>query len=254
MDHDQDSSARALHRIRIEAIGARKLELTGYVYKRTGGIIESGPFRGLKLAPLVSHGFGDLAAMLLGFYEQELGPAIERAAETGYDLVVNIGAAEGYYAVGLARLMPQSRVIAIEANANAHDICRRNAEENGVGSRIEIRGRQSADELQETLQSARSAFLLVDCEGCELELLNPQSVPALDRSDIIVECHDFIDRRTTGALRERFDRTHDIELIEQGGRNPNASKHLRRMNETDRWLLISEGRPETMHWLAMVRR
>jgi len=41
---------------------------------------------------------------LLGFYEQPLQPYIEQVIQTGYPTIINIGCAEGYYAVGLAHL------------------------------------------------------------------------------------------------------------------------------------------------------
>jgi trans-aconitate methyltransferase len=49
---------------------------------------------------------------LLGCYEQPLQPFIEQAIEAQYSTILNIGCAEGYYAVGMARRMPQTRVMA----------------------------------------------------------------------------------------------------------------------------------------------
>jgi protein-L-isoaspartate O-methyltransferase len=42
-----------------------------------------------------------------------LQPYIQQAMGAAYETVLNIGCAEGYYAVGMARQMPASRVLAL---------------------------------------------------------------------------------------------------------------------------------------------
>ncbi|MDP6095842.1 MAG: hypothetical protein QGG67_07640 [Gammaproteobacteria bacterium] len=62
---------------------------------------------------------------LLGCYEQELHHVANSIAETGYKNVVNIGCAEGYYAVGLTRLLPEEiKTYAYDINPEARRICK----------------------------------------------------------------------------------------------------------------------------------
>ena len=59
-------------------------------------------------------------------------------------------------------------------------------------------------------------LFVVDFEGDELALLDPESCPLLIESDIIVECHDFFfaeDNAISGKLIERFSDSHEVELI-----------------------------------------
>lgn len=51
---------------------------------------------------------------LLGTYEREVNQCIEQACALNFPLIVDIGAAEAYYAVGLAGRNPDARVIAFE--------------------------------------------------------------------------------------------------------------------------------------------
>jgi len=53
---------------------------------------------------------------LLGCYEAELHPVFAKWQAVPFRQVVNVGAAEGYYAVGCARLWPEAQVIAFETN------------------------------------------------------------------------------------------------------------------------------------------
>src|SRR5215831_3414954 len=72
----------------------------------TDDTITAGPFKGARLP--VS--WRDRGSKLLGFYEQELHPFIEAVIEWKPDVVVNVGCAEGYYAIGRRSESPARRV------------------------------------------------------------------------------------------------------------------------------------------------
>src|SRR3954454_22153756 len=100
-----------------------------------GLTVSGGPFARLVYpdrAPI------SLVPKLLGIYERELHGAIEAAIRAQPDVIVNVGAADGYYAVGLARRLPAATVIAYEADAGQRELCRRVAAANGAT--IDLRG------------------------------------------------------------------------------------------------------------------
>src|SRR6478672_6897407 len=66
-----------------------------------GLVVQHGPFKGMKYPGVNSVGSA-LIPKLLGSYERELHPLIDSICAGQYDQVVDIGCAEGYYAVGLA--------------------------------------------------------------------------------------------------------------------------------------------------------
>src|SRR5579859_5362525 len=71
--------------------------LTHLVRKRTRARVRSGPFAGMRYVD-ASIGSAYLPK-LLGIYERELHPVIEEACASRPGLIVDLGAAEGYYAV-----------------------------------------------------------------------------------------------------------------------------------------------------------
>src|SRR5207302_355482 len=75
-----------------------------YIAKH-GARILGGPFAGMEYVSAATE--GALVPRLLGTYESELHPHLQAFAEAGLDCVVDVGCAEGYYAVGLARMMPE---------------------------------------------------------------------------------------------------------------------------------------------------
>ncbi len=86
--------------------GSRSLDrLAARIASRHGWVVQGGPFAGM--AYLHRSLDGPLPPRLLGCYEAELHGALERILGTRYDTVVDIGCAEGYYAVGLALKMPR---------------------------------------------------------------------------------------------------------------------------------------------------
>jgi hypothetical protein len=79
---------------------------------------------------------------LLGVYERELHDAVEAAVRAEPELIVNVGADDGYYAVGLARRCPSATVHAFEADAGERALLERLAA--ATGSRCTSRARQAA--------------------------------------------------------------------------------------------------------------
>jgi len=76
----------------------------------------------------------------LGCYEHELHPHVERLIGRTFDALLNIGCADGYYAVGLARRMPGAPVFAHDLNPKAQTGCREVAALNGVAERGQVGG------------------------------------------------------------------------------------------------------------------
>src|SRR5687767_10642577 len=108
-----------------------------------GLTVRSGPFAGLRYverAVGAPHLADCLPAKLLGSYERELHLAIERMIQAGFSTIVNVGAADGYFAVGLALRIPETRVHAFEVDDGRRDLCGELARVNGVAERIETAG------------------------------------------------------------------------------------------------------------------
>jgi hypothetical protein len=243
LDKERQST---LKQIRRAANGARRAELTEAYFRHTGGVVQAGPFAGMKLLQDAAWRDGDVLPKLLGCYEAELHPAIERRITAGPKRILNVGAAEGYYSIGLARRLPDAEVISYETSDASRGFAAQAAAEN----QVRVDHRATCDLAELAAVTVEPSFVVMDCEGAEARLLDPAAVPGLARCDILVECHDFFDRALTRTLVARLSPTHRIERIEEGPRDPNKNPWLRRFNSADRWLAVNEGRPETMHWLV----
>ena len=94
----------------------RALLLQNTLLKAYGPTILGGPFAGMSFVRQVAEGC--CVPKLLGCYEEELHPYVEQAILRDYPQVLNIGVAEGYYAVGFARRMPNAKVFAFDIDEN----------------------------------------------------------------------------------------------------------------------------------------
>ena len=178
-----------------------------------GLTVQSGPFAGLRY-PRYAVGRGELVvAQLVGSYEEELHDAFRRVIETAPRLVVDVGASDGYYAVGLARAIPGAIVHAYEINPFPARVCTALAEENGVADRVVMHGECTLAELA-ALPADEPAFVLCDCEGGEAVLMDPDAAPVLRAADLIVELHEFAAPGVQATIEARFAATHDIEIVE----------------------------------------
>jgi hypothetical protein len=236
----------------IASIGAcvRRAEIAAWLVQHQGSKVATGPFCGMNLLEDVSWADGDLVPKLLGCYEEELHVAIINAVARSPSVVVNVGCAEGNYAVGFARLLRKARVVALDTDPKAQSICRRAAEANAVGDRLTVDGACTVEGLRTLISQTERTLLFVDCEGAEIQILDTSQVPRLSKCDIIVECHDFLDRSITSTLTKRLSDSHSIENVIEGPRDPNRFPLLRHLASADRWLAVNENRPQMMNWLV----
>jgi len=233
------------------AIGMRTGAVLAQILQTVGPVVQTGPFAGMKYhsrAPLP----GLLITKLLGCYESELHDVVKEITGRPYQQIVNVGCGEGYYAVGLARLFPQLQVHAFDGDAIARQLCGMLARLNGVADRVRIGGLCDVHQLRELARPG--TLLVVDCEGGELELLDPVQVPGLAGCDILVELHDCFKPGTSAAIAARFERTHDVQLIPQAGRNPNAYPCMRGLHQFDQQVSVCEHRPGPTPWAFMKHR
>jgi hypothetical protein len=181
--------------------------------------ILDGPFRGMRFSwKHWDPHFALPLAKFLGTYELELQSLVSQLVKMSFGTVVDIGAAEGYYAIGFALRCSATKVIAYEELSGGRDMIVQLAEANGVTPLVDIRGRCEIEDLNGVLEGVDRCLVMVDVEGYEAVLLDPSVVPGLRQAHVLVETHDCYAPGVTRSLQERFHATHEIEVIESRSR------------------------------------
>jgi hypothetical protein len=278
---------RALLAWRTRAAAERLLDRRGVreaaatIAREAGDVVLAGPFAGMRYP----RRRGDIvhAAKLVGSYERELHDSLEALIARQPALVVNVGSGDGYYAVGLARRLPGTRVVAVDPDPLAQRAARATASLNGVGAQVRDAVRVSASELGSLLAAAAEpvagpaagsvegpapgsvagpaagaglsapphALCVADCEGFEDDLLDPARAPALRCADLIVETHDFARPGVTARLASRFAATHRVVGLEVMVRDATDYPSLRALEPATASALLDEYRHMPQSWLVM---
>jgi hypothetical protein len=215
----------------------------------------TGPFAGMKYHNTSS--FGPITPKWLGSYESEIQDLVEQMCKDQYENIVNVGSAEGYYAVGFACKSTMSRVLAFDIDPLARREVVELAKRNGVSDRLDV---GSACWRLDWVPRGKN-LLFVDIEGAEVEFLDPRSTPYLLEFDILVELHELarLARDLEALFRERFGSTHVIEQRTQTDRADWQSRNQKiwrkRLTEEEVVRATNEFRTEHQVWLWMrVRR
>lgn len=223
------------------------------VFNKTRERVASGPFRGIQFVR--HHDFGTPVPKVLGTYEKELHPVIDSLSQERLDGVINVGAAEGLYAVGLALRVPSVPVVVFETLDEGRRSIERMARRNGVWDRLLVHGSCTSGSLAKFLDAERRYLLIMDVEGEEVEILDPDIVARLGRSFLVVETHDFRVTNCTASIAERFVSSHDIRIIEAVERRCADFPLKLALPRATKRRLMNERRPMAagpMKWLVMI--
>ena len=195
---------------------------------------------------------GCLIARLLGCYESELHPHIERLIAERPEAVIDIGCAEGYYAVGFARRMPWAKVHAYDTNPRGQALCAELAKANGVSDRVVIGDEFKGSDFASF--EGQNVLVLCDIEGAERALLDPMRFPALRAFSVIVECHDDVEKGISDNLAERFRSSHAVARIEPTMRAIELPAWFKELSQLDQLLAVWEWRSGPTPWLVLSPR
>ncbi len=246
-----DAGKHAIDRVRTHLRRRRMTPLREEYVRRYGLDVLRGPFAGMRYPPdLAAHGHVShhLIAKLVGSYERQVYPWFEEWIAGDFDLVIDVGCAEGFYAVGIARAMPSVEVRAYDIYAQAREDCAELARVNGVQDRVTIADECTPSILAEV--SEKRVALLSDCEGYEKILLDPSLAPNLRNWSIIVEQHDLQDPTIGATIARRFRDTHEIEVIDFVPPDGADVAELRWLTDKQVRFVLSE-RPLPMSWAIL---
>jgi hypothetical protein len=215
--------------------------------------VQSGPFKGL-IYPFKSAFYSSFSPKILGCYEEELHGELENLLEQDYDLAIDIGSAEGFYAAGILFKKRELRLLAFDIDETARSMTRKIAEVNQLSDRLSIHEGCSPTDLKK-IKPNEKVLIVCDCEGFENELFTVETIAHLASSSLLIELHDQYVPGTTKRLSDIFSLSHRLVLIESKNRGESHPllKQLGFSN-SEMGLLLSEERDgimgsKPMNWL-----
>jgi hypothetical protein len=215
-------------------------------------VVQAGPFKGMQY---VDKAIGSsYLHKLIGSYEAILHPYIKSIQGRGYDTILDVGSAEGYYLVGLGQLFPQADLIGFEIEQEGRDLSKEMYEKNHLSNKLLLKGEATVDAIAPLI--TRKTLLICDCEGGEMDILDPVARPELLAIEsAIIELHDFIRPGIKEALTARFEATHTIAIIPFSMPNPNDFPYLASIkNKKDLYEIGRERGWQEQEWMILERK
>jgi hypothetical protein len=223
------------------------------IFRHFGGVVAYGPLKGTRILERVTWGGAEGAgSKILGLYESSILEKIS-TLPSHIDTVVDIGAADGYYAVGMLRNGIVKRAICFELDPRSQKEIDATAQLNNVRNQVEILGLADFSFLQQIqIRDYSSVLFIVDVEGNEYELLTNENLEAMKMSHMILELHEFNPRaiELAEALISRAEKRFSVEILHQITKNQ-SDTFFDSLSDHERGLVASEGRPSKMRWLYL---
>lgn len=174
----------------------------------TNSQVYFGPFTGLNIPENLYNIL--TPSELIGLYESCLHPIFSELYNRKIENIALVGGNNGYYAAGLSYLYNPKKFIVYEMIPEMHEWIKSWYEINEI-VRPEIFGEANETNFKELGQKVD--LLLIDCEGYEIQLLNPALFSWQKQTDIVVELHPFYVKNLLQQIASRFAETHTIEII-----------------------------------------
>jgi len=218
-----------------------------------------GPFKGLVLSDTSWWGAADRGSMLLGFYEKEVLDSLE-AFSKDRDTFIDIGAADGYYAIGAVASGLFSKSFCFELSEEGQAAIAKNAERNSAAGKVQIFGEAregfvSGITEKFAIDLGKTVFLF-DIEGAEFHVVNETFLQEVRHAALIIEIHDWEAPPRSGVneLVNLAEKYFDVSWLTMGARDLSGFTELQEWPDDDRWILCSESRKKLMRWLVLTPR
>ena len=234
-------------------IADARAEVAAYLAELHGNQVAHGPFKGMRLPEVSSWGRSDVSAKILGTYERQVAEALTAQARTD-GLLVDLGPADGYFAVGALRAGLFGTCLAFEKSERGRAVLSASAEANGVADRLTIRGEATEHELLSAIPEGQTGTLLCDIEGGEFRILTDTVLSHLSAMHLIVEMHDFLlddGAAQRDALLARAAQRFDVEILLSADPQVSTFRELDHFDDDHRLLAFSEGRDRATEWLML---
>tara|TARA_B100000965_G_scaffold400415_1_gene422265 strand:+ start:543 stop:1319 length:777 start_codon:yes stop_codon:yes gene_type:complete len=222
------------------------------IHKIFSGKVVDGPYKGVKIFPK-EHWSNDLGSKILGLYEKQVQENIKNLClKNQINTLINFGAAEGYHLIGLIKNKIIKKGFGIEIDKDTITTLKKNIRLNHLNNKIKIISDSNLNFINKYLNKKElsKTLFLIDIEGDEYNLINSENIKLIKSSFLLIEMHPFfkISKLKKNKLKNILKKNFKVEIIKNSARNPFVEK-IENLSDDERWLVVSEGRPNEMEWL-----
>ncbi len=246
--------ANLLHNLKKAIVKHHRKSLSRKIFAQHNGTIQRGPFQGMRLHGVANISQAAHGLKIFGLYESPIMDIMLNWCPT--EVLVDIGAGDGYYPVGMLRANLIKKAVCFEATKAGRKAIQINADLNGVGDRIEILGKADsgfASIMVGLNLPLQGTIILCDIEGGEFDIITRNLIEQLSGAKFIIELHEQLIEKDKSDLRQKllaeFPENYHKTILADSPRQWNGIPELEAMHDLDRALITSEGRKLLGEWL-----
>ena len=237
-------------------IDKKKNILGKEISKISNNKILYGPYSGTKILSTYGWSNIDFCPKYLGSYEYQVQKKIiDLNKKKKFDYFIDLGAAEGYHIISLLKKKFFKQGLAFEISKKSREILKKNAQINKLNNRIRIYKDANLSSLKNTLRNFnhRRLLFLVDIEGQEYDLFDKDFCKIFSKGTFIIEEHPFnlSDKRKIKNFNQNIKKYYNVEILKDTPKNPFNFSILEKYSDDEKYLMMSEGRPESMQWVIL---
>ena len=237
------------------AIQKRILYLTKRLKLQSKNLVQSGAYKNMKIGDIAWCEY-DYCPKIIGVYENEVQNEL---LKTNCKYIVNLGAGEGYHAIGQILSGTKEQAICFELSKTSRKFLNTNSKINNIENKIKIFEKANnnyLDYLQEKISDIdfKECVFLIDIEGDEFNIINNKNLETLKESKLIIEFHEKDKSLNEENLRfiEMLKQFYDLNFLTTTERDFSKIDLLKDFIDIDRWLMASENRIRLMKWIVCV--
>jgi hypothetical protein len=237
-------------------IKEKKIELEYKIRQLSKNFIINGNYSRTYLSVKSSWQLFDNCSKYLGLYEEQIqDKIILEQKKNNLKFLVNFGASDGYHTLGLLKNSFFEKGLAFEINATEKINLEYNIKKNNLESKIKTFSKANFEDVLENIEpeNLKKTLFLIDIEGNEFELFDKKILKILSNSFFIIENHDFMieNKKIIEKFWFNIKNFFNYELIYQSSRNPFSIDFLKQFSEDEKWIMMSEMRPQNMNWIFL---
>ena len=219
-----------------------------------GHKVAYGTFKGMKLSKNTYWSKNDIITHILGVYEKHVLKKIIEFSKKGNYPFIDIGAADGYFAIGMAFSETFKKIYAFEIDEEGRRSLNRNIENNLCKDKVVVDIEANFETLKEIVDKNKSAVILIDIEGSEFDLLDDNLLQLLSNCYIVCELHPTLSANgfeKQNMLINNAKAFFDVSMIQRESYSPNKFSELNEFTDEERLIAFGEGRENNMNWLIL---
>ena len=255
LERQANYTKEQLEAFRQEGVHERRKRVSEELFTQFDGEVKYGPFQGLQLQKKPWWGTSDLGSMCLGLYEKEILDFLFSNDLGDRDTFIDIGAADGYYAVGMLHSQRVKKAVCFELSQEGQDTILENWKKNHSPGLIEIYGDifLNFEEAIKNIDMSK-VITLIDIEGAEFDFLNDTTLAALTDSIVVIEIHNWVEQfvEKYSQFLRLASKYFKVEFVERVERPTVHFEELRSFTDDNRLLLTSEARPCLMRFIKLM--